>query len=243
MALRDTLRKVADLLVEMPEQADTPPPAGADEFDRKLAAIEQQNARLGIRPTPPTRTVGQIVAASPGPNLDQITVPKAGRATVLSADGTLDFTAIYGQANLPASAVTADQVLEMLGSLPKELPLETKRQTIKVMLNSLGKSLGATPETIVADASRKLAALTSYTDSLTAETGEMVSESQIEIASLEAKIAEKKRQVEEAQRRQQTAVAQCHSEGERLDGILEFFSLDVAPSALAPPSAGKAASK
>ena len=234
MALRDTLGKVAGLFVEMPEASESGAPVAADDFDKKLAAIEQENARLGARPTGPVRTVEQIVAASPGPNLDQVQVSQSAAASIVKQDGMLDYAAIYKQANLPSSTVTAEQVLDMLVSLPNELAVETKRQTLKILLGGLGKSLGATPETIVADASRKLAALSSFVDGLTAHTGEFVSGTQVEISSMEAKIAEKRRQVEEAQRRLKAATEQCHTEGDRLDDILEFFSLDVPPSSLAP---------
>lgn len=237
MALRDTLGKVAGLFVEIPEQSEPAAAMAPDDFDKKLADIEAQNAKLGARPTPGAKTVEQIVSATPGPNLNQVQVPQAAAAALIRQDGVLDFAAIYKQANLPVSTVSAEQVLDMLASLPKEVPIDTRRQTLKVMLDSLGKSLGATPQTIVADASRKLAALSSFTDGLAAHTGDFVSQTQLEIASMEAQISEKRRKVEEAQKRQQDATAQCHAEGDRLDDILEFFSLDVPPSNLAPEAA------
>ena len=58
-----------------------------------------------------------------------------------------------------AKLLPAEQMLETLGALPAELPLETRRQTVIAMLKGMGRALGATPETIVADATRKLAAL------------------------------------------------------------------------------------
>ncbi|HEY3268467.1 MAG TPA: hypothetical protein VGM37_16220 [Armatimonadota bacterium] len=240
MALKDTLGKVAGLFVEIPDHGDDEQAAAPDAFDRQLAAIEQQTARLGA-PTRPggARTVEEIVRAAPGPNLDQIHVPAATAATTINADGTLDFGAIYRQANLPASSFTAEQTLDMLAALPKELPLDTKRKTIQVTLASVGKSIGTTPDTIVADASRKLAALSAYTEKLAAETGKVVTETQLEIASMEAQIAQKKKGLEDARKRQEVASAQCHAEGTRLDEVLEFFSLDVPPSAVAPGSAGQ----
>ena len=80
MSLRDTLRKAAGLLVELPPEeprADASPDAGSaaessDEMDALLADLE----RRGAEATPATRTVEEIVRASAGPNLDQVHVPQ-----------------------------------------------------------------------------------------------------------------------------------------------------------------------
>jgi hypothetical protein len=127
----------------------------------------------------------------------------------------------------------------MLNSLPAELPLETKRQTVKVTLNAMGKTIGANPETIVADASRKLAALTSYLDNLTKQTTDFAATAELEIAALQAQIAEKRTAIEAAQQKQAQMRQACDAESHRLDDVLEFFSLDVPPSKYAPPSEEK----
>ena len=236
MSLKATLRKAAGLLVELPpeEQAITDPA----ELDKKLAEVNQQLEKLGgDKPARPAKTVEQIVQDTKGPNLDQIKVPsEAAQQPLISAEGHVDFSAVYKKAGVGTPAYTAEQMLELLASLPKELPMETRRQTVKVTLNSLGKTLGASPETIVADATRKLAALDSFVDAVTRHTAEYITTAQVEIASLEAKIAERRKGIEAAQQRQGSATEQCVRESARLDDLLEFFSLDVAPSKYAPTS-------
>ena len=242
MGLRGALRKAAGLLVELPDDGPEPTTdlSGAD-LDQRLRQVNKALENLGADPnlsrpsTPPpqpaqAKTVEQIVRDSPGPNLDQIEVPHDSPPPAADKSGKIDYSPIYRQAKLPDSQFTAEQMLDMLASLPAELPLETKRQTVKVTLNSMGKALGATPETIVADSSRKLAALASYVESLGKRTADMVAKSQLEIASLQAQIEEKKKAVEAAQNKQVQATRACEAESDRLDDVLEFFSLDVPPS-------------
>src|SRR5687768_8769626 len=96
MGLRDTLRKAASLLVEMPaEETPVHIETSAGELDQLLAELDKG-------PSPPSvRTVEEVVRAAEGPNLDEIRAPAS--APPVSADGKIDFPALYGQAGLPAS--------------------------------------------------------------------------------------------------------------------------------------------
>jgi four helix bundle protein len=236
MSLKATLRKAAGLLVELPVE-EPELPADPAELDKRLAIVNKQLSSLGgDKPAPPTKTVEQIVQDTKGPKLDEIKVPQEAAQPLITADGVVDFLAVYKKAGIGTPAFTAEQMLELLDSLPKELPIETKRQTVKVTLNSMGKTLGASPETIVADATRKLAALDSFVDAVTRHTAEFISAAQVEIATLESKIQEKRKAIETAQHRQSAATKQCTAESDRIDDLLEFFSLDVAPSRYAPQS-------
>ncbi|MCA1596597.1 MAG: hypothetical protein LC772_09275, partial [Chloroflexi bacterium] len=67
MSLRNTLRKAASLLVEMP-----PEPSTTSAGDAAQADVDAILARMSPTPPAPTMTVEQIVHESPGPNLDQI---------------------------------------------------------------------------------------------------------------------------------------------------------------------------
>ena len=164
-----------------------------------------------------------------GPNLDEIKFSASCLEPVLTPDGKADFSLIYQQSGVQAAPFTAEHMLEMLASLPSELPLETKRQTVKVTLNAVGKTIGATPETIVADASRKLAALTAYLDHLTKQTTGSAAAAELEIGALQARIEEKRKAMTAAHLKQAQMRQLCDAESARLDDVEEFFSLEVSP--------------
>ena len=219
MRIGETLKKAAGLFVEIPEEpklselsvmADTPIPKGA------------------------LRTVEDVVRAQPGPNLDQIKPTVDPSQPLIDSTGAVRFTDIYQLAGLPSSPFTAEQVLELLSSLPPELPLASKRATVKVTVDAMAKSTGVSTESIVADASRKLAALAAYAKSYGEQAADYASRSEAEIANLEAQIAARKASVEDAKTKQQQIVSACTAESDRLDDVLEFFTLDVGPSKNAP---------
>lgn len=241
MNLRDAMHKAAGLIVEQTPEPRSPED-DAPELDDVLAQVEQASqgqppgARkggasdwFGGAPQPP-KTVEQIVREADGPNLDEV---KAGAASAL-ASGEVTPAAIYQQANLPAAPFTAEQMLDLLASLPPELLLDTKRQTVKVTLSALGKSAGATPETIVTDASRKLAALNAYIESLAQQADNFAVKAETEITALQAQIEEKRKAIQAARQKVLQGTQICEQESHRLDDVLEFFSLDVPPSKHAP---------
>jgi hypothetical protein len=249
MDLRGKLRKAAGLFVEIPEEepgaeaaeasasVTGPTDAATDDLDRRLAAMNATIRSLGAGGsgggTPPpaaARTVEQIVREADGPNLDEVNVPASAPAPVMSADGRIDFSALYAQAALPAAPFTAEQTLDMLASLPGDLPLDTRRQTVKVTLGAMGKAIGATPETIVADASRKLAALAAYSENVSNETAQTVTAGELEIAALQQQIEQVRQSIGAAQQRHSEVQRLCEAETDRLDDVLEFFSLDIGPS-------------
>jgi hypothetical protein len=213
MRIGDTLKKAASLLVEFEDDPDasTAPPSPADQPVQ-------------------AKTVEQIVREADGPNLDEIKVPQDAKPPIPTPDGQLDFANIYRHAGLPPTPMSCEQVLEVMATLPTELPLETRRQTVRVTLNAMGRSLGATPETVVADASRKLAALASFADGYNRQAIDYVTKAEVEISALENQIEQKRQSIEKAKQQTSLVVDACQRESERLDDILEFFSLDVAPS-------------
>ena len=241
---RDTGSRNLDVNALLAEQGIGPgakKPAGSAGAGTKPASAAPQGASSSVAPSA-SKTVEQIVRDADGPNLDEIKIGKDGAAGD-GAGAPVEPTAIYTAAKLPASPFTAEQMLEMLAGLPSELPLDTKRQTVKVTLGALGKTMGATPETIVADASRKMAALAAYSEHLSRRTDEFAAKNEAEIAALQTQIEEKRKAVLNARQRHTQTVQMCQAESERLDDVLEFFSLDVAPSKYAPESApGKSAS-
>ena len=89
------------------------------------------------------------------------------------------------------------------------------------------------------DASRKLAALTAYLDHLTQQTTDSAATAELEIATLQAQIEEKRKAMTAAQQKQAQMRQLCDAESDRLDDVLEFFSLDVPPSKYAAPGEEK----
>ena len=118
--------------------------------------------------------------------------------------------------------------------LPAELPLETRRQTIRVTINAMGKAIGVTPETVIADASTKLAVLSAYAESVGQQTNGLLKNAETDIAALQAQIEEKRTAMLQAQQLQVQVMTICQAEAHRLEEVLEFFSLDVPPSKYAP---------
>lgn len=243
MNLFSTLRKASSLLVELPPEA-----ARADISQLRSEDITTddiplpEDARLsydmdaprGERPT--ARTVADIARETHGPDLDKVQVDGAALPAT-DANTPLDFAAIYRAAKLPETGFGAEQMLETLASLPNELPLETKRLTVKAMLGTLGKTTGATPETLVADASRKLAALHSFAQFMEKKTGDAVSQSEQAIAELQAQIEEKRTAILNSRNELTRVMHSCEQESDRLDDVLEFFSLDTGASKYAGEAA------
>jgi len=236
------LKKVASLVVEVP-QDDAPaaePAAGATapdaKFDQAWSQLEDQAAKQTPQPMK-TTTVEDLVKKAPGPNLDEVHVPVAenggGMQAVMPAvqpDGKVDFGPVYRSANLPVVPFTAEDALALIATLPPELPLDTKRQTLKVTLTAMGKTLSVSPQGIVTDAALKLAALHSFSDGIAKQAADYISLAEVDIANLEAKIAERKKGIEGAKAKQAQVADMCSTEEKRLDDVAEFFSLDVPPS-------------
>ena len=222
MPLNDALKKAVGLFVEVDHDdapvASTPFPAAPSETPAPKA----------------TKSVEQIAREQPGPSLDEIKVPATPTPPVERADGSVDYAAIYAMVGLPHAAFSAEQVLEILASLPDALPMEARRATLKVTLNAMGATLGVTPETVVADASRKLTALGQYANNYTADATAYVGKAEADIARMEADITKRREGIETAKRRQAHMVEACNAEADRLDDVLEFFSLDAGSSKHAP---------
>ena len=230
------MRKAASLIVEMPPEENAV--ASLRSSDVSLDDLPDldlpANARLPGAAHQP-KTIEQLVREADGPDLNEIEVGEVPPAA--TAGAALDFPAIYRAAKLPESQFGAEGMLEMLRSLPAELPLQTRRATVGAMLGTLGKNMGATPQSIVADASRKLAALQSFNAFMEKKSGESVAQSEAEIADLEAQIDARKTAIQNAKSELTRVTQQCESAADRLDDVLEFFSLDEGASKHAVPDA------
>ena len=252
MRIDETLKRAAGLFLEFDESPakETKPwsvmdadPSSNETVTSKPTSSPRTAAPVSspapaAAPSPaPTRTVAQLVRDTPGPNLDEIKPTASPAAPVIDESGEVHFPSIYQLANLPASPFSAEQVLDLLAKLPAELPIEAKRATVNVTVNAMAQATGVTSEAIVADASRKLAALAAYAKSYADQATQFISKADDEISSLQAQIEQRKTAIEDAKQKQSQMVHACTAESDRLDEVLEFFSLDVHPSKYAgtPP--------
>ena len=238
MSLFSTLRKATSLLIEMPPDA-----ARADVSQLRSDDVSTddiplpEDARLSYdMDAPRSKSVADIARETEGPDLDKVEVD-GNALPETDANKPLDFPAIYRAAKLPETGFGAEQMLETLASLPQELPLETKRATVRAMLSTIGKTTGATPETLVADASRKLAALHSFAQFMGKKTNDLVAQNENSIAELQAQIEEKRTAILNARNELSRVTQSCEVESDRLDDVLEFFSLDQGASKYAGETA------
>lgn len=216
MRLNDILQKAVGLVYE----SDNPVPATPS----VAAPVEP------VTPRPVPKTTEQIVRESPGPNLDQIKAEPTPNQPVVDPDGKIHYDVIYQLAQIPATAFTAEQVLELLASFPADLPMQAKRAAVKVTIDTMAKTMGVNSEMVIADASRKLKALATFTDGYGKQVDQFVEKANSDIESLKAEIARREAMIADAKTKADQVVNGCTTESNRLDDVLEFFSLDVAPS-------------
>jgi hypothetical protein len=251
MSIADKLRKAASYFVELPPQTETPEseakpsynfsePGDAADPRISLPVNDPIAPRAETGPSPviadAPRTVEQIVRESEGPNLEDIQVAVGDGPPPQKADGTLDFEQIYAKAGLPGASFTAEQMIEMLVGLPANMPLEMKRQTVMVTVNAMGKAIGATPETIVADASRKIAAIAAYAEGATKQAQEKAQLAEMEIELLLKQVEAKRGEILAAREAAAAIEQACEAEVDRLDDVLAFFSAGNAGTGAAPPA-------
>src|ERR1051326_1672071 len=123
MRISDTLKKAAGLFVEFDSsQTGTAQSSVSDEEFRKMRLAQGGSAAPATAPA--AKTVEQIVKDSPGPNLDEIKIAAATpQVQPMGEDGKIDHKAIYTMANVQDAPFTAEQLLDLLATLPAELPL------------------------------------------------------------------------------------------------------------------------
>ena len=179
---------------------------------------------------PPVRLATPVASippvATPSAPHPTAAPPKASVTTgppTLSADGTLDFPAIYQFARVASTSFTAEQTLSMLEQLPAAMPLEMKRQTVQVTLTALGTAIGANRQSIVGDADQKRSTLQKYADAQGQKTDDYVAETQAQIAELQRQITEKEDQITVTKDKQERVRTLCDTEAGRLESVLSFF--------------------
>ncbi|MEI7985974.1 MAG: hypothetical protein WCI55_10125 [Armatimonadota bacterium] len=236
MSIKSVLRRATELFVEMPEEQPDYSAFKAS-MNTPGSANPKPATPQSSTPTPvhtQTMSVKQIVENTAGPNLDEISLTEEQAKEGLAPGGIPNFEKVYSNASLPKAAFGAEQALEVIVSLPPELPLAVKRATVQATLAAMGKAMGVDTDSVIADASRKMAALGAFEDSLNLQSKRYIESKASEIQTLEAKIAELKAKIDESTKSLQTALALCATENEKLDDVLEFFTLDIGASKNAP---------
>ena len=234
MSFKNVLRKSMEMFVEMPEEQ---PDYSSLKSSIDPGPISTPKPVQTPVPTPvqtQTLSVKQIVESTPGPNLDEITLTEEQAKEGLAPGGIPNFEKVYSNASLPKATFGAEQALEVIASLPAELPLSVKRTTVHATLAAMGKAMGVDTDSVIADASRKMAALGAFEDSLNFQSKRYIESKTAEIQVHEAKIAELKAKIDESTKSLQTALALCATENDKLDDVLEFFTLDIGASKNAP---------
>lgn len=220
MGLRDLARKGLGLLVELPEE-----PAGDAATSAGLGEDVQHLRKKSIG-----ELLNELESTGSAPVAPvQFQAPPE----VALQDGQVDTTALYGQAGIAPMAFTAEQTLELIRSLPAELPLATKRQMVEASLNTMGRAMNVSKEQVLLDAHQKLQALAAYEDAARAQRDAAVAAMQQRVKELEAEIDLERQKAAEAEARFQSVVKQCEVAGESLDEVQEFLTLDEGPSRMA----------
>ena len=146
----DTLKKAAGLFFEFDD-------AQAQEGLRFRRRIKKMMASSA---TGPTKTMEQVMPRPFRPELRALKVPPSPQPSPFRRMAPW-ISRPYLDGECAGCRFTAEQLLDLLATLPPELPLDARRQTVKITIQAMAKNVAVTPEIIVADASRKLKALAS----------------------------------------------------------------------------------
>ncbi len=210
MPLDPLWKRALKAVVEIKDPPAPPPPepvpqAAYDELDGALKIQERRESRQRLTPAPPS---------SPAPD----------DASPVDADGLVSFERVYEQAGVPVVPFTAEQALDMLRNMPPGVSDDSRQQIINVTLSALGRSVGGTPEAIVADATRKQAALTAFRQARGDALADLTTAAEARIAELRREIEKGQAVVEQAKRQYEALARGCSDEEARLDTVVDFFS-------------------
>ncbi|MEZ0327392.1 MAG: aquaporin [Fimbriimonas sp.] len=177
-----------------------------------------------ISSDPPRHLSGAFFShGEPQPYVPSAPVTPTFTEPGVAPDGRLNFSAIYRMGNLPEVPFTAEQVLQMVEALPGDLPMQSKRAAISVTLQTMARSTGASAETVLADASRKMQALASFAETYTEQANQYILKTQHEIETMEAEIERRQRGIEESTQKQSQMVEACQSEADRIEKVFDYF--------------------
>jgi len=208
------LKAVVEIKEPPPPPPEPIPQAAYDELDGALKIQERREARQRLTPPPPPPSAQSGEQDSP-----------------VDADGMVSFDRLYAQAGVPVVPFTAEQALDMLRNMPPGVSDDSRQQIINVTLAALGRSVGGTPEAIVADATRKQAALQAFRQTRGDGLADLTTAAESRVADLQREIAQSQALIAQAKHQYEALSQSCEAEGARLDTVVDFFS---SPPAKAP---------
>jgi len=226
MPLDPLWKRALKAVVEIKEPPPPPPPepipqAAYDELDGALKIQERREARLRLTPAPPSPTFPPSTGEGAG-----------GQDSPVDAGGMVSFDRLYAQAGVPIVPFTAEQALDMLRNMPPGVSDDSRQQIINVTLAALGRSVGGTPEAIVADATRKQAALQAFRRTRGEGLADLTTAAEARVAELQREIAKSQAMIAQAKHQYETLSQSCQDEEARLDTVVDFFSDSPAPGRL-----------
>lgn len=205
-------------------------------LERMIRPFVTEKAKDAVKPPPrPPQPVRRLQPArgpaEPLPEWPE--EPRRGPAVPPALQGSpagapddangLDLDDVYRRARIPAAPFTAEQALKALSILPEEWEIETKKQSLRGLLQPTGKG---TVEAVATDAERKIQALADWGDEMSKQVEALAASAENKIGDLQRQIAEQRRSIEAARERERQIRAQCEAELDRLQMVLQVLGTD-----------------
>ena len=213
MGLLKHLKSAASLFVETPSEPPKPELKSDD-----VPSLDDIDLAL-----PPEAQLRRGAAANSG-------VSRAASATTLGEklpDSELDFAELYAHFGIVRAAFSAEQLAQIIANLPDELDADGRRETVRAVLGAL-EAQGVTPEKVVADATRKIAAINAAIGQIEARANENVENLEARIADLQQQLDAARREIIETRTRQSRLKHECEDKLGQMTTTREFFGPTVA---------------
>lgn len=147
----------------------------------------------------------------------------SGPLPSVSAEGTLDFDAVYESAGVTAEhRDMVNKASQLLASLPAETPAAVKKQIVEASL----KAFGVPTETIIESAVGEMEALEAYIRTGQGQTQNLLAEASRRITELDQEIQNLRRTMDEAMAEQRARTAATNLQKLEVQKVLEFFGED-----------------
>ena len=204
MAIRDRIRKAAEVFVEFQPDGDK------GELPNRLPG------------TDPARDIASFSAAQ-GQRMPRSKVESAHSTFPQCLDVNVDIASIYKRAQLPQARVTAEQVIKILASIPADLPPSAKQQSGIAMIKTMAEALGITPESVIEDARLKLRAISDYLGEVSQDSSRVVNGANNDIADMRSRIEEAEAAIQNVQRIESEIENRFAKETDQLRRVVAFF--------------------